>query len=224
MSTIKVTLTDEEVDQRRAHFCRARQRARLQPIPQHVLDYLLPRVRVEQYADEEGNVLGECWIWLQQTVPGSGTPRGNVGNRTVALRRWIAEQMRVKPIPAKWVTLVTCNTKSCAHPHCCLPMSQTKAMEWWREHRAMSNAVLRQRVLAGRARSSMDDERVQRMRDEHAAARDAGVRLTLEELGRRYGITGKAAGDIIRGKRWAPGNQVMARRVASVFDLGRLAA
>lgn len=223
----QVTLTQDEADARRKLLERYRRRGarQLRP-PQHLLDFVLPRVRVEEYVDEAGTPLGECWIWRQGCSP-SGTPCGHPDGRVkrVSIRRWVAQQMRKQPIPDGWVTLTDCGNDLCVHPACCQPMQRVKEIAIRRERRGgkPTEAMRRSNMLAGRKRSSLDEAKVQRLRDEHAAAVASGERLSLRELGQRYGISTTAAGDIVNGRRWAPGNLVVRRPVPSVFDLGRLA-
>ena len=62
------------------------------------------------------------------------------------------------------------------------------------------------------------------MRDERAASIEAGQPIPLTELGRRYGVAKSTAGKIVAGVNWSVQVPMAPpRRVASVFDLGRLA-
>lgn len=222
----QVTLTQEDAERRRVVYERLRRRgARHKQIPQAVLDRLLPRVRIERYVDEEGASLGECWLWTL-SVGALEVPRARIGGRSVSVRRWVANQMRAQPVPAtKWTVVADCEQGLCVNPTCIHAMPRTKAQAMWRARDLWPTEQIRVAVAnAKRASSKLTPERVQRMRDERAASILAGKPITYAELGERYGISEGAAGHIIRGDRWNPGLATLVpRRVASVFDLGRLA-
>lgn len=223
-NVVQVTLTQEEADKRRAYLTRLKGRRGNKPqdIPQEVLDYLLPRVRVQRYVDEAGEELGECWIWTR-AVNTWGAPRGGEGRTGV--RRWVAQQLREKPIPARWMTLADCAHERCVHPACCLPMNRSKATLAMQE-RGLFDMERRRRanVKTGRARSPMTPEQVQQMRSESVAAILAGKPIPSRVFACRYGIGRRAVSRILAGETWSPSTLPLSGRpVASVFDLGRLA-
>lgn len=221
----QVTLTQEEADARRAYNEKMKNRkARIQTIPQHVLDYLLPMVEVVSYVDDEGTALGECWLWNGLMDDKGRTPRGRIDGVRFNVRRWVAQQLRQLPIPAKWVTLADCGNERCVHPHCAHPMGRSKAGPVWAKRIRLTEDLLRAKVASARSTSPMTPESVQRMRDERAASVAAGRPITYVELGRRYGVSWSTAAGICSGRRWPPGQlQQRVRPPASVFDLGRMA-
>lgn len=218
----QVTLTQDEADKRRVLIAQQKG-TKARPVPQHVLDYLLPRVRIEQYFDEEGVSLGECWLWAltcSTEVP-MGTPEHRERNQSI--RRWVAQQMREKPIPAKWCTITRCAALLCVHPSCCLPVQKSRQLALSRERRGgLTQAQLEQRARAARSQSPLTPERVQEMRDEYAAAAAAGQPISMRKMGQRYGISDNAAAAILNGRRWSP-TRARSTPPTSVFDLGRLA-
>lgn len=222
MPITQVTLTQDEADKRRALIVQQKG-TKARPVPQHVLDYLLPRVRIEQYFDEEGVALGECWIWMLSIS--AGVPHGVPEHRQQrqSVRRWVAQQVREKPIPAKWPTITRCAQDMCVHPQCCLPVQKSRQLALYRERRGgLTEAQLAQRTRAARLNSPLTPEKVQEMRDAFAAAADSGKPISMRKMGVIYGISSNAATAILSGKRWSA---VLVRPTppTSVFDLGRLA-
>jgi hypothetical protein len=229
----QVTLTQEETERRLALNERRRNsgsRRRRGPIPQAVLDLLLPNIEVISYVDADENPLGECWRWKGGADPATGlTPRGTVDGRWKNIRRVVAERMRAQPIPASWVATVDCETELCVHPRCCCALPRSKAIAVWqgRGQGLPDHATrVRRATAGGRAVSPLTPERVQRMREDYEEMKARGVRGICEQLGKSYGVAAKSAQAIVHGRRWVLGGAeiiVPQRRVASVFDLGRLA-
>jgi hypothetical protein len=226
-------LTQDEAVTQRAYNTLQRKRGKKRiPIPQAVLDFLLPRVEVVTYVDDEDNKLGECWLWTGSAmcdVPRAYLGKGDdgKGGRWSNVRPWVAQAMRSQPIPKKWLTVAECGRPLCVHPHCCTAMSRSSATHLWNERGTTSTAVrVRAAMRAGRLNSHMTPETVQQLRADREAMRAAGqVRNIYCVLGPRYGLTPMSAKNIALGRRWAPGQEVLApsRPVASVFDLGRMA-
>jgi hypothetical protein len=225
VNTIKVMLTQEEATARRAFNELRRRHGQRKPIPEALASYLLPRVRVAQYVDEEENRLGECWIWTL-SVSGQASPRARLDGRSLTVRRWAAQQMREKPIPESWLVINYCGTDRCVNPHCCVPLQRSKARAILHARCGIDIEAMRLAVaLARRAASKvLWAEKVQLIRDQRAASVLAGAPITYAALGEQHGIHERTVGHLIRGDRWDPGLMPTKRPVASVFDLGRLAA